>query len=56
MKGSIVFLYIIAVILIVFGFLYRSGTLAIETLTPRKIMASGFIIYVITKYFIAKKE
>ena len=57
MKKSIVILYSIAALFIVFGLLLHYAVINIDTgaITGRKISIAGFILYIITKYFIAPK-
>jgi len=57
MKKSIVILYSIAALFIIAGLLDRYNIIHIssEKISGRMISVVGFILYVITKYFIAPK-
>jgi hypothetical protein len=56
MKKSIIFLYIIAATLILAGFVVRFKHIDTGNITGRMISVTGFVIYVITKYFIARRK
>jgi len=56
MKKSIIFLYIIAATLILVGFVVRFKHIDTGNITGRMISVTGFIIYVITKYFITRRR